>query len=616
MTDLLERSAPVTLTGGCACGSRLETSLCCGLDLLRAGREIADPAAAAALGRMSQAYVDGELSLAEHEALAVLRHAPGHRDALGGLYNVCKDEGRMTAAEAIVRRMTLLHPDDAQVRLNAALFFLARNAHGEAMPHARMLVRLAPEARQAHLALAKVFAAHNRPRDAEHHLRRALELAPDDEAEVLPPLAQALRGQGRFDEAREIFRRMVEAGGGAAALSAWTDVEEEAGRIDDGLALNARAEALAPNDPGLAVQRAVLLRRAGRHDEALAVLDGLAARRATGQLGAAGLMARARVLESLSRHAEAFADFAESKRLTREQTGNAYAADRAEAQAKRLKGFFTAGRMPLLPRAGVRSDGPQPVFIVGFPRSGTTLVEQTLTATGDVAAGDELQTIHQIAERMPALLGSPGLYPTALSELWIGDRRHELDNLRDHYLNEAARLGASRPGKRWFTDKMPLNETHLGLIHLLFPAAPVVHLIRHPLDVVLSAFTNTLSHGFHCASALDSAARHYALTADLVAHYLSVLPVNYLPVRYEDVVADQEAQVRRLFDFVGAPFDARALAPHENPRHARTASYAQVTEKLYDRSRYRYRFYREQLEPVVAILEPAITALGYTIDWD
>ncbi|MEH0196579.1 sulfotransferase [Caulobacter sp. CCNWLY153] len=564
---------------------------------------------------MGQAYLDGELSLAEHEALTVLRQAPACRDALGGLYNVCKDDGRMTAAQAIVQRMVLLYPDDPQVRLNAALFFLARNAAGDAMPHARMLVRLAPEAHQAHLALAQVFAAQRRPLDAEYHLSRALELSPAAEAEVLPLLAQALRGQGRFDDARQVLQRWVESGPAGPALLAWAELEEEAGRIDDGLALVAQAEARMPGDPAVMIQRSVLLRRAKRHDEALAELDALADRRAAGALGATGLRARAKVYEAMGRHAEAFADFAEAKRLLREQTGVVYGADRAEVQAARLKSFFTAGRLALLPKAGVRPHGPQPVFIVGFPRSGTTLVEQTLTATGDIAAGDELQTIHTLSERLHVLLGSPGFYPTALSELWIGDRRHELDNLRDHYLNEAARLGASQPDKRWFTDKMPLNETHLALIHLLFPAAPVVHLVRHPLDVVLSVFTNSLSHGFNCASALDTAARHYALTADLLTHYLSVLPLNYLPVRYEDLVVDQEAQVRRLFGFVGAPFDDRALSPHENPRHARTASYAQVSEKLYDRSRFRYRFYREQLAPVVPILEPAIAAHGYTIDW-
>ena len=104
------------------------------------------------------------------------------------------------------------------------------------------------------------------------------------------------------------------------------------------------------------------------------------------------------------------------------------------------------------------------------------------------------------------------------------------------------------------------------------------------------------------------------LVTDLVEHYLREMKLRYLRVRYEDVIDDQEARVREMLDFVGLAFDPRCLAFHENKRYARTASYAQVTEKLYDRSRYRYRAYRKELTPVIPILEPAIKRLGYGID--
>jgi hypothetical protein len=140
----------------------------------------------------------------------------------------------------------------------------------------------------------------------------------------------------------------------------------------------------------------------------------------------------------------------------------------------------------------------------------------------------------------------------------------------------------------------------------------VIHLIRHPLDVVLSVYANQMTHGFHCADDLVSIARHYLLTDALVSHYRRELPLNSLAVRYEDVIDEQEAKVREMLAFVGAAFDPRAF--HENRRYARTASYAQVTEKLYDRSRYRYRAYREQLAPVIPMLAGVIRRLGYEVD--
>jgi hypothetical protein len=148
---------------------------------------------------------------------------------------------------------------------------------------------------------------------------------------------------------------------------------------------------------------------------------------------------------------------------------------------------------------------------------------------------------------------------------------------------------------------------------LLFPQSPLLHLTRHPLDVVLSVFSNLLTHGFYCAYSLESAARHYVLIMDLVEHYRTELSLRYLPVRYEDIVDDQEEAIRRVLAFVGEDFDPACLAFHENRRYARTASYAQVSEKLYDRSRYRYRNYLPQLEPVIPILQPTIERLGYAV---
>ena len=161
---------------------------------------------------------------------------------------------------------------------------------------------------------------------------------------------------------------------------------------------------------------------------------------------------------------------------------------------------------------------------------------------------------------------------------------------------------------------MPLNETHLGLIALLFPESPLIHVIRHPLDIMVSAMSNHFTHGFFCANALETAATHYMRVMDLVQHYRAEMALRYMPIRYEEMVDDQEATVRAILDFIGEPFDERCLAFHENRRYARTASYAQVTEKLYDRSRFRHRHYLKHLGPAIEILRPAIERLGYSVD--
>jgi tetratricopeptide (TPR) repeat protein len=626
MSDLIEAERPaaapeqpVEADGPCDCGSGLRAIRCCKLNLARTRRTPPEGLFAERVAQMSRAYNDGERELAERIALEILDEAPGQRDALGALYNVCRDGERFTAAAALVQRLAALYPNDPISQFTAAQFFLGRDEAGRAHAHARMLVRLAPEAMQSHVTMGRVFNGVHHPRDAEHHFRRAIQLAEEPDPEVEGGLAMALRGQGRFDEARAIFAQVLERGEFLNVLLAWASLEEADRRFDAALALIERAAKVAPGGPRVTLGRAMLQRRAKDYDHALQTLEALEGRFKDSSLGDSGLgasalMEKGQILDALGRYDEAFEAFDAFKRKVREQSGQVYGAEAAEGLVARLKDFFTEGRSRLLPRAQTRADVPQPIFIVGFPRSGTTLVEQTLASHPAIAAGDELPIINGLAERMQPLLGSPGAYPVALSELWLGDRVGQIDTLRDLYLNEAARIGAVDPQKPWFTDKMPLNETHLGLISLLFPASPVVHLVRHPLDVVLSVYSNGLTHGFNCASELETAAKHYALIADLIQHYLSVMPINYLPVRYEDLVANQEDEVRRLLDFIGAPFDARTLDFHENVRPARTASYAQVAEKLYDRSRYRYRNYLKQLEPVIPILEPAIHRLGYTIE--
>lgn len=590
----------------CRCGSGLAAARCCALDWSRppnAGVTAAEvEAARAALARHD-----------ERPLLALVERAPGCLPALGLLYERRMRQNRPAAGEALARRMVRLDANNpaAQIALGALLF--RRNALEEAEACARNAVRLAPADPMAHGLMGMVMTEARQPQTGEHHYRRAQALMGRPNATFLANFAWCLKAQGRMDEARALYARALELDARSfGALYGWARLEEACGELARAGELLDRAEALAPGRPELGLQRAVLLRRQGEPAQALALLEGLATTDPGFRVD--HLYERGRLLEALGRTAEAFEAFTAAKQAMRDLTGESYQAAKAAELAGRLCGFFTAERVASLPRAGVRDDVAQPVFILGFPRSGTTLIEQTLSTHPQISAGDELSLVAELVELAPRLLASPLPYPEALADLWLGDRAHGLDLLRDHYLARARQLGAVTEGADWFTDKMPLNETHLGLISLVFPQAPLIHVLRHPLDVVLSMLGNPMSHGFHCGSDLVSIARHYVLIHELVERHRRELPLRYLAVRYEDVVADQEARVREMLAFIGAPYDPRCLAFHENRRTARTASYAQVTEPLHARGRFRYRACLDQLAPVIPLLEPVIRKLGYSIE--
>jgi tetratricopeptide (TPR) repeat protein len=565
--------------------------------------------------RAEEMYRQNNRTEAEKLCREVLELAPGQPEALSLLYRIHAEAGQERAADALLRRIVTLHPNTFWATNELTLALLKKGAIAEAEIHARNAVRVAPENPQSHNLMGMVMTEANRPQIGEYHYRKVLALTQRRDPILLANLAWNLKNQGRMAESRDLYEEATAVGPEVLqTLLGWARMEEADRNFDRAAELLDRAERLAPGNPSILLSRAIVFGRVRSYEKALGLLDAIAAQNRDDRLGPNELLEKGRLLDRMGRYAEAFAAFAEGKRLCREVSGLAYLEDQARQLVERSQGFFTETRLRTLPRAQPRNDLAQPIFILGFPRSGTTLVEQTLSAHPQIAAGDELPFVNEITASIPRILNSPLTYPEALSELWMGDRCDGLDELRDYYLQRALQLGTLEPGASWFTDKMPLNETHLGLIALMFPRAPLIHVLRHPLDVVLSVFSNHLTHGFYCAYALETAARHYLRIMELVQHYRSEMTLHYLPVRYEDIVDEQEESVRRMLDFIGAPFHPSCLQFHENRRYARTASYAQVTERLYDSSRYRYRHYLKELEPVIPILEPMIRRLGYATD--
>ncbi|HLJ62738.1 MAG TPA: sulfotransferase [Stellaceae bacterium] len=596
----------------CGCGSGLSAAKCCDFDLSTPPQALTAPPAG--LEQAVAAYQKGDLAGAEAHLIGVLETVPRYVDALALLLRIRRAQNKQAASEALARRVVMLDPNRLLPTQDLALLLFEKGALAEAEHHARNAVRIAPNDPQSHNLMGMVMTEANRPQVGEFHYRRVMELLSQPSPIVFANLAWSLKNQGKMEESRKYYEESTRLDPHIIqTLLGWAKMEETDRNFPRAGELLDAAERVSPGNQSVLLARAVLHGRTKSYEQAIAVLDGIAAARGVGGLSPLEWTEKGQLLDKMGRFEEAFVAYREGKRVLRELSGQTYLAADAEQLALRLKAFFAATRLKILPRAGVRSDVPQPVFIVGFPRSGTTMVEQTMTAHPRIAAGDELPIINDLTALMPRMLNSPMPYPEALADLWFGDQCEGLDNLRDYYLQRARQLGVMRQGATWFTDKMPLNETHLGLIGLIFPQAPILHVLRHPLDVVLSVFSNHLTHGFYCAYELETIARHYLLVADLIEHYRREMQLRYLAIRYEDIVDDQEANVRKMLGFVGASFDRRCLQFHENRRYARTASYAQVTEKLYDRSRYRYKAYLKDLAPVVPLLEPVIYRLGYTI---
>ncbi len=601
----------------CVCGSGLRRIRCCALDLGALSPAEATSSLSPLVVQADTVAKAGDWPGAEAILRQVLELAPGREDALSLMYRLFREQTRLAPAEALIRRVVTLNPNNFWATNELTLMLLNKGALGEAELHARNAVRIAPQSAQSHNLMGLVLTEANRPLIGEYHYRRVLELAEQDEPITLANLGWNLKNQGRMAEARALYEKSMRLKPDVIqTVLGFAKMEEADRKFEAALKLLDQADRIFPDNPSVQLTRATILARQKKPEAALAILD---EPEASGDkppvlLGPAELSEKGRLLDQLGRYDEAFAVFDVAKKRALEFGARPYMAEAANELVARLRGFFIDRRLATLPRAETRRDMPQPIFIVGFPRSGTTLIEQTLSVHPRISAGDELPYINDITQIMPRLLASPMNYPEALAELWMGDQRDGLNELRDYYLSRSSKSGIFREGADYFTDKMPLNETHLGLISLLFPKSPIIHVVRHPLDVLLSVYSNHLTHGFYCAAQMESIAQHFVLMADLMQHYKQHLNMRFLSVRYEDVVVAQEKNVRKILDFIGVDFDEKCLRFEENTRYARTASYAQVTEKLYDRSRYRYRPYLQHLAPVIERLTPVIERLGYKIE--
>ena len=277
------------------------------------------------------------------------------------------------------------------------------------------------------------------------------------------------------------------------------------------------------------------------------------------------------------------------------------------ALKRRQAGYDEAGTLALFKRiqavfipelvkdkGAVGKAGKDPIFILGMPRSGTTLVEQILASHRQVFGAGELD----LFEQATADLVGKGAFPEAVERLSAED----LEHLGRHYL---AGLQAKAQGATRITDKMPRNFLFCGLIHLALPDARIIHTRRDPIDTCLSCFSKLFSRGHPYAYDLAELGRYYRGYEALMEHWRQVLPEGtLLEVRYEDVVADLEGQARRMLAFCGLEWDDACLAFHRTERPIRTASAVQVRQPIYQTSVGRWRPDADLLKPLTDELRP------------
>jgi tetratricopeptide (TPR) repeat protein len=511
-----------------------------------------------------EALSGGRLPEAEDALRERLREFPTDVAALRMLAELAGRIGRNEQAIELLQRCLELAPGFAMARHQYALMLDRGNRHEEALVEIDALLGDDPDNQGLRNLKAVVLGKLGDYGDAIRLYESILRERPKD-ARIWMSLGHALKTEGQTDRAITAYRRALEIDPGFG--SAWWSLA------------NLKTVRFDAHD--IAAMQAQL-QRTGLADEQRLQVE----------------FALGKALEDAGDYATSFAHYSAGNALRRKQLpydARQGTQRRRRAQAIHTEDFFRE-------RAGSGDPDPAPVFIVGMPRAGSTLVEQILSSHPQVEATMELPDLITIVRDLRARKPRPETtsYHDIVEELDTTEFRA----LGRRYL-ETTRV-QRKLGRPFFIDKMPNNFAHVGLIQLILPNAKIIDARRHPMACCFSNFKQHFARGQAFSYDLEDMGRYYADYVALMAHYDAVMPGRVHRVIYEDMVADTEVQVRALLDYCGLDFDERCLRFFENDRPVRTASSEQVRQPIYREGVDQWKHFESWLEPLERALGPVL----------
>ena len=571
---------------------------------------------------------------------------PGHADLHVGLGNALRQFGDLAGATEAYGEAVVLRPDYAEVYTNLGNLAIELGDLDQAIGHHRRAAELKPDLAQAYHNLGGTYHTARDYEKAAEAFSEARKRDPDN-FDTLSALGAVFKELGRLEESLECLRRAHDLRpGDPGCITAMVLIERQAKGADADVThiadavveLPQRADAFAAlassletmnslEDAGAAAQEALALdgdhllanvvaarleRRAGDAAAARDRLRRLGER--NGALDAAGYTVLGQAHDRLGEYDDAFDAFTQAKQCTRHDLGNesSLRQDTFVDHVRTFRTWYSAEKAAAWATPPASPDQPDPVFFVGFPRSGTTLFEQMLDSHPDLVTTGETQILGRLQLITPSLLKRTGQSPQILDDLDAA----EAETLARWYRAEVARHSGVGATSKRVVDKMPLNIVELGFVRRIFPSAQVIVALRDPRDVILSCFMQNFRVNQAMAHFLsvEGTARLYAAVMELWLHYRSDTGLNAIEYRYEDLVTDTEGVARRVFEFLGEPWDENVLQYQNraSERFVSTPSYADVSTPIYDRSIGRWRNYARHLAPALPVLAPFVREFGYS----
>lgn len=572
------------------------------------------------------------------KAISISNQNSMYFNNLGNAYYAIGDVPQAITA---YQKALKIKPDDSEIHVNLGNALQKAGASDKAVEHYRHALELKPKDESIWFCLANALMGLGESQRAIDAFGRAIALNPNFAeaynnlgnalietgqletaitsyqnalrqkpgwAEVHYNLADTLEKNGQFPEAQALFERAVELKpDDIVACRKLANYYERTNQLEAARKLVDRGLSQSPNDPMINLVAAKLERREGDTQTAVNRLSNLTDE-VSEPLSEAIHFELGHLYDRLKDAQQAMDHFCTANQKAKLRISFSQAeAENYIDKIREVKRCFSPEWVRSWSPAS-NSEYQNPVFIIGFPRSGTTLLEQILGGHPQIQTLEEKPAV-SVVENLAASL--EGGYPNGLARL----DSDGIERLRSAYFHTVDKYLSRRPGSV-LVDKFPLNIIRCGVIHRIFPKARFILALRHPYDVCLSAFMQNFSINEAMAHffSLKSTARLYREVMELWWTYQNVLTLEVHPLKYENLVLDLESEARRLIAFLGLPWDDRVL---EYTRHAQgqqkiqTPSYHQVTEKIYKRARYRWKRYIQWIQSIESDLSPFVTAFKY-----
>ncbi len=536
---------------------------------------------------------------------SALKGNPNNPVYLDNLGNALRAAGKPEDALAAYRRAAAASPgtpNAGAIHLKMARFLKSQGRLDEAAASYAASLAVTPNRDRVRLERAECLSAQGKTAEAVSEYARYLERHPSDST-VLGEMGAALNRLGRYPESVAILDRAIAQNPEVAQHHTNRGIAlRKLGRVDEAVDAYQTAIQLEPNDIG-AYYNQMHLKIYEPDDPAFKTLETLYRH---GTLSSANRMylhfTLGKMYADIGEHDRAFHHYHQANETRKSHKGQDFDIREIRGAIVLLMELCDAGYFRDRRESGIAAE--LPVFVVGMPRSGTTLVEQILASHPEVHGAGELHDIGKIYHTVMNA-ASQDAFIAAIRSL-------DLDRVRASAEQYLARIEALGKGARRVVDKMPQNFLYLWLIAIMFPGARVIHIRRDPLDTCLSCYFTDFNTGHGYKNDLGDLGSYYALYQALMAHWGNVLPIPILNVTYEELISDPETASREMVEFCGLEWNERCLEFHRHQRAVQTASVTQVRRPIYHSSVGKWRHYERHIEPLKAAI--AADPLGFDAD--